>query len=439
MKANILLNKFLACSGVSIDTRTIQKGDLFIALKGPNFDGNAYVALALEKGAAHVFCEDESHSHRRQVTIVGDGLEALQLVAVAYRQTWDCPVVGLTGSNGKTTTKELLSAMLATTYRVYATAGNLNNHIGVPLSILRAPANSEIVVIEMGANHVGEIADLVQIAQPTHGFITNIGRAHLEGFGGLDGVRQGKGELFDYLQAKGQAFVNVDDEEIMALSKRAGTSLYFSGYENGSSVREKHLVFTGELAASFPVVTGRLKSNGKSVAFESHLPGDYNYQNILVASAVASYFKVPLKEIALALNLYIPSNSRSEIKEIGSSKVLFDAYNANPDSVAAALSWIASRSESTKVIVLGELAELGAFAKTEHQQVVKKALEIEGSVVAFFGHAYENISNERPVFKDMNLLSAWLSAYLGASDTVILLKGSRSNRLELLLKHHKST
>lgn len=433
MKTEFLLDKFLSCAGVSIDTRTIRKGELFIALKGPNFDGNAYVKMALEKGAAHVFCEDLAFSEHPQVTIVADGLEALQQVAIAYRQTWDCPVIGLTGSNGKTTTKELLSKMLATTYRVYATEGNLNNHIGVPLSLLRAPVSSEVVIIEMGANHVGEIAELVQLAQPTHGFITNIGRAHLEGFGGLDGVRQGKGELFDYLKQKGQAFINVEDEEIMALSKRAGRCLYFSGNENSSRTSEAQLIFSGKMEESFPVVRGKLLSKGKEESFQSHLPGKYNYQNILVASAVASYFKVTLASIARAIISYIPTNSRSEIREIGASKVLFDVYNANPDSVMAALSWIKSRPESTKVIVLGELAELGAFAKTEHQQVVKSATSIQGSIVAFFGNAYEGVNEGRPVFTEMTLLRNWLSAFMDNADTVILLKGSRSNRLELLL------
>jgi len=213
MNIEHLLDKFRACSGISIDTRSLRPGELFVALSGPNFDGNDYVEAALEKGAGHVISTNLAFAGREKVSVVDDGLKILQQLATLYRRTWDCPVVGLTGSNGKTTTKELLAAMLDTTYRVYATAGNLNNHIGVPLSLLRAPSNSEIVVIEMGANHVGEIAELCQIAQPTHGFITNIGRAHLEGFGGLQGVRQGKGELYDFLKAKGQAFINVGDDE----------------------------------------------------------------------------------------------------------------------------------------------------------------------------------------------------------------------------------
>ncbi|MFK8055800.1 MAG: UDP-N-acetylmuramoyl-tripeptide--D-alanyl-D-alanine ligase [Saprospiraceae bacterium] len=433
MNIELLLEKYLACSGVSIDTRTIAMGDLFVALQGPNFDGNTYVEVALEKGATHVLCSDPTYAENENVTVVEDSLEVLQQLATAYRLTWDCPVVGLTGSNGKTTTKELLAAMLATTYRVYATAGNLNNHIGVPLSLLRAPGNAEIVVIEMGANHVGEIADLCQIAKPTHGFITNVGRAHLEGFGGLDGVRQGKGELFDFLKPKGQAFINVGDRETMDLGERAGTCLFFAGTEADRTSTDKHLIFSAEMEECFPVVKGDLAVNGTKEGFVSHLPGQYNYQNILVASAVASYFKVSFKRIATALSTYVPSNARSEIKQIGDSKVLFDAYNANPDSVAAALSWISSRPEARKVIVLGELAELGAFAKTEHEQAAEKAVGISGSEVAFFGAAYEGLIGDRAVFTDLVELKIWLSHFLGSPDTVILLKGSRSNRLERLL------
>lgn len=435
MNTELFLKKFLACSGVSTDTRSIRTGELFIALQGPNFDGNAYVEKALENGAGHVFCDDIVYSGRDRVTVVEDGLKALQEVATAYRQTWDCPVVALTGSNGKTTTKELLAAMLATTYRVYATEGNLNNHIGVPLSLLRAPANSEVVVIEMGANHVGEIAQLCQIVQPTHGFITNIGRAHLEGFGGLEGVRRGKGELYDYLKPKGQAFINIGDKETMALSSRAGRSLFFSGSETNHLSTDKHLIFSAEMIESFPVVKGEVIQNGNRQVFVSHLPGAYNYENILVSAAVASYFKVPFGRIAEALGAYIPSNSRSEIKKIGSSTILFDAYNANPDSVAAALSWVASREESRKVVILGELAELGAFAKTEHAKAAKLAKGIPGSEVAFFGDVYGEVVDIDPsfVFNSIEALKTWLSNFLGEPDTVILMKGSRSNRLERLL------
>ncbi len=429
-----LLEIFLTCSGVSIDTRSIQSGELFVALKGPNFDGNVYIEQALTKGAKHVISDDSTFRGRNNITVVNDSLSTLQQLATAYRNTWDCPVVGLTGSNGKTTTKELLAAMLATTYRVYATAGNLNNHIGVPLSLLRAPSDAEIVVIEMGANHVGEIADLSNIARPTHGFITNIGRAHLEGFGGLEGVRKGKGELFDYLKDKGQAFINASDSEIMALHERAGQHLFFGITDQVSPTFEGHLIFEAELLQDYPFVKGRFLGNASEELFESLLPGAYNFQNILVAAAVSFYFKVPLDRIAKATKTYSPSNSRSEIVKVGESLVLLDAYNANPDSVEAALSWVASRNETKKVIILGELAELGAYAKTAHTHVAELAKDIEGSEVAFFGGAYDGITNSSPVFTKVEELKSWLGKFLGSPDTVILLKGSRSNRLERLLE-----
>jgi UDP-N-acetylmuramoyl-tripeptide--D-alanyl-D-alanine ligase len=429
-----LLEIFLTCTGVSIDTRSLQSCELFFALKGPNFDGNLYIEQALEKGAQHAISDNPAFVDRENVTVVDDCLSALQQLATAYRNTWDCPVVGLTGSNGKTTTKELLAAMLATTYRVYATAGNLNNHIGVPLSLLRAPANAEIVVIEMGANHVGEIAELSNIARPTHGFITNIGKAHLEGFGGLEGVRRGKGELFDFLKHKGQSFINASDPEIMALHEKAGRHLFFGSTNEISSAFEGHLIFEAELLQDFPVVEGKFRGQSSIEPFTSQLPGAYNFQNILVSAAVAFYFKVPLERIAEATKNYTPSNSRSEILKIGESSVLFDAYNANPDSIKAALSWIASRKEQKKVIILGELAELGAFAKTEHANAVQLATEIRGSEVAFFGKAYQEIGDAQPVFTEVEELKHWLKSFLGRPETVILLKGSRSNRLERLIE-----
>jgi len=433
MEIELLLKQFLICSGVSIDTRSIQPGNLFVALKGPNFDGNRYVKQALEKGAGHVISDDLSFAGMGKVTVVDNSLTTLQRLATAYRLTWDCPVVGLTGSNGKTTTKELLAGMLDTTYKVYATEGNLNNHIGVPLSLLRAPSNSEIVVIEMGANHVGEIAALSQIAQPTHGFITNIGRAHLEGFGGLEGVRKGKGELFDFLKLKGQAFVNVGDKETFALKKRAGRVLFFSSDSGDDNSEGNHLILRGGIKESFPFVAGEISCNDDHEFFKSNLPGAYNYQNIIVAAAVAYYFKVPLRRIAKAIESYLPKNSRSEIRDVGQSRVLFDVYNANPDSVAAALSWLDSRKESNRVVVLGELAELGAFTKTEHQVAAALALNIKGSNVAFFGAAYKGLTGTSPVFTDINSLKSWLADFIAKPDTVILLKGSRSNRLERLL------
>ena len=433
MELERLLKRFLDCTGVSIDTRTINPGELFVALKGPNFNGNEYIPAAFEKGAGHIISDDLAYAGKERVTVVEDSLETLQKLATAYRQTWDCPVVGLTGSNGKTTTKELLAKMLDSTYRVYATEGNLNNHIGVPLSLLRAPANSEVVIIEMGANHVGEIADLAEIARPTHGFITNIGRAHLEGFGGLDGVRQGKGELFDFLKRSGQAFVNIGDEETYALSQRAGRTLFFASDNQIKTSKEQHLILRGHLETSYPFVSGQFIGNDQAQNFKSHLPGEYNFQNIIAAAAVAYYFKVPLKRIAESLETYIPSNSRSEIREVGESKVLFDVYNANPDSVAAALSWLSSRKETNKVVVLGELAELGAFAKTEHEKAVDLALKT-GTRVVLYGAAYQGMAAKNSVFTKVEPLKTWLKKFLSQPDTVILLKGSRSNRLERLLE-----
>lgn len=435
-----LLARFRAASGVSTDTRTVRRGELFFALRGPNFDGNRYAEAALREGASLAVVDDPAVATDERFYLVDDALEALQSLARAYRRTWTIPVFALTGSNGKTTTKELLTAMLATTYRVHATAGNLNNHIGVPLTLLRSPSDAEAAVIEMGANHQREIAALCAIAEPTHGLITNIGRAHLEGFGGLEGVRIGKGELFDYLaESGGRAFYDVDDAEVAALAARVPSKLPYGTSSGAKPTNSESLVISGALERDFPTVKCRLATSSARVSVEARLPGDYNYRNLVAAAAVASYFKVPLRSIARAASAYRPSASRSEQRTRNGSPVLFDAYNANPDSLAAALRWLASRPETRKIAVLGELREQGAYAKTAHADALGAALAIEETEVAVFGGGYAEAvvapeaQGRVARFTEVGPLADWLDARTGGPDAVVLIKGSRGNRLERLL------
>ena len=430
----LLLKAFHSATGVCTDTRLLKAGDLFFALKGPNFDGNRFAERALEMGASAVVVDDTALAGKRGMILVEDTLLALQRLANAYRKSLTIPVVALTGSNGKTTTKELLASALATEYRVSYTQGNLNNHIGVPLTLLRIPSNAEIAVVEMGANRVGDIEELCQIAEPSHGIITNIGRAHLEGFGGIEGVRIGKGQMFDWLAAKsGCAFVDVANDEVERLAQRVPYRLEFSSDARAEPSGERELMLIAEIGQAYPHVTATLYAEGKAQQIESVLPGEHNYSNLVCAAAVAHYFKVSLPNIAAAFADYRPDNHRSEERKYREGVILVDSYNANPDSTAAGLNWLASRKESRKIAILGSLAELGAFAKTAHQEVLAKAEQIPGIEIALFGSGYEHIGDEHPKFSTHEELSTWLSQRMGEPDTVVLIKGSRSNRLEKLL------
>ncbi len=426
-----LLEAYDRATGVSTDTRTLRAGELFFALSGPNFDGNRYARAALEAGASNAVVDDATLADTPGCLLVEDTLVALQVLAKAHRQRLTCPVVGLTGSNGKTTTKELLSAVLAQSYAVSHTAGNLNNHIGVPLTILRIPVGTEIAVIEMGANHQREIATLADIARPTHGAITNIGRAHLEGFGGLEGVRIGKGELFDYIAASGGfAFVDVDNAEVAALAQRVPRQLR---YRSAAGIANGPVLLSCVQQQAYPQSSGYLHAGDQRLPYVSQLPGQHNHSNIAAAAAIGYYFKVPLSKIATAIAQYYPSNSRSEERRVGESTVLLDAYNANPDSTLAGLRWLASRAEPRKVAVLGTLAELGAFAKTAHAEVAAAALAIEGIEVKFFGEAWRDSVSEDRLSTDIDQVREWLQSCFADSQAVILIKGSRSNRLERVL------
>ena len=438
MNVDQLLELFTKSTGVCTDTRKLQPGNLFFALRGPNFDGNRYAASALEQGAVAAVVDDSTLVQTAGCLLVEDTLSALQRLATAYRNTWTCPVVALTGSNGKTTTKELLAACLATEYEVSFTTGNLNNHIGVPLTLLSTPSSAEIVVVEMGANHQGEIAALCEIARPTHGFITNIGRAHLEGFGGPEGVRKGKGELFAYLaEARGVAFYDLADEVVSGLAEQVTATIAYQTKARLHVVSAETPLVEATLVEEFPFVSAELKSAEDSIRVRSQLPGSYNFKNLVQAAAVAHYFKVPLGRIANAIGAYRPQNSRSEVRQVGKAAVLLDAYNANPDSMLAGLRWLANRTETHKFALLGEMRELGAFAKTAHTDLLRQVAELGEIEVLVLGDAYRETAEP----SDLALIRAdsaeqaatWLSEIFEQSDAVVLLKGSRANRLEQVL------
>ena len=411
-------------SGVSTDTRAELEGTVFWALRGANFDGNTYVTQALDSGACHAVTTDKTWEGHPDVTVVPDELGALQRLAWACRRRWSCPVLALTGSNGKTTTKELIRDVLNTAFEVHATKGNFNNHIGVPLTLLNAPADPEFVVVEMGANHRKEIAALCAIAEPTHGYITNIGLAHLEGFGGEHGVYLGKKELFDHLEQRGGvAFVQEADSKVIQAAQ---------------GVAEKVKVNTPEWRWSSPREgeAGGQVTSDRGDTFQVHLEGSYNLPNVAAACVVGRQFGVSEKDAQQALSSYRPANQRSQAVTTSRNWVLLDAYNANPSSVSHAVNDFASRGHTAPLVLLGDMAELGEVSAEAHRDVAALALQhglqlwTVGDWFAEAQAASEH-SNWTHWASFEELQQALESSPL--SGRQVLVKGSRSARLERLL------
>ena len=418
-----LLEKFLSSTGVSTDTRKIQAGNLFFALKGPNFNANAMATEALEKGAQYAIIDDADYLAGERTLLVEDGLLALQALATAYRQTLTIPIVGLTGSNGKTTTKELIFSVLSQKYHCFATSGNLNNHIGVPLSVLSIKKEHEIAVIEMGANKQGDIKELVDIAQPTHGLITNIGKAHLEGFGGIEGVRKGKGELFDFLKASGG---------VTFLPQQLGPV-----QEMFSERGMQNAVYTNDampttLVVAKPMVRYSVESGQ---VIDSHLPGIYNFENIQLAIAVGKFFALSDDQCNTGISTYVPNNHRSQFIKIGSNQVLMDAYNANPSSMSAAISHFAETEGTPKLLILGDMFELGDSSIEEHAALGKLIAGLPFEKVLLVGQHMQHALIHLPsayYFPDKFGLHTWLQDH-PIQDSFLLVKGSRGIQLESVL------
>ena len=428
-----LYHKFQECTGVSTDTRRITPDCLFVALKGDNFDGNTFAEQALTAGARYALVDDVTIADREpRCLLVPDSLTALQDLARHHRQTFKFPVIGLTGSNGKTTTKELIAAVLAKKYQTYATVGNLNNHIGVPLTVLSLNEQHEIAVVEMGANHQKEIELLCSIAQPTHGLITNVGKAHLEGFGGIEGVRKGKGELYDYLAQHGRTvFINSRDKTLMAMYRERLKTLrseevfaevvFYPAVESASK--------PVELLQESPVVIYR-DSDGQEIT--THLPGRYNFENMTGALAIGDYFGVSPEEANRAIADYNPTNNRSQVIAKGTNTVLLDAYNANPSSMAAAIRQFAATPAKRKVVILGDMYELGNESEAEHTALGKLIAESKFDLVILAGkdmHYALGFLPKAYYFPDKFSLHNWLMDN-PMTDTHVLVKGSRGMSLE---------
>jgi UDP-N-acetylmuramoyl-tripeptide--D-alanyl-D-alanine ligase len=423
-----LYKRFKDSAGVSTDTRSITKGQIFFALKGPNFNANDFALEALSKGAAAVIVDsrDARFPDQDNILVVDDCLLALQWLAREYRMEFDIPVIGLTGSNGKTTTKELIHAVLSSSKNTFSTPGNLNNHIGVPLTILKMSKDAEVAVIELGANHIGEIAILCDICQPTHGLITNVGKDHLEGFGSFEGSLRANSELYHYLiQNNGIAFINSGDDILMNMSKRFSDPILYPGKEDFSH---------SEFVSSNPFIEYRSES-GELI--ETGLIGRYNFQNIATALCIGKYFSVPESKANAAVAAYHPKNNRSEWKKTENNAILLDAYNANPSSMEVALESFLKMDGENKAVLLGDMFELGEYSQEEHRNLGKELASSNLEKIILCGKEMKNAANEIPdvlYFPEKEELTQFLKQNPLKSH-LILIKGSRGMALEDFLPY----
>lgn len=416
---------FLKSKGVTTDTRKIIKGALFFALKGENFNGNNYVIKALDQGAAFAIVDEDIEGSSDKVIRVGNVLKTLQDLANYHRNQFNIPVIGITGSNGKTTTKELIAAVLKTTYKVHYTAGNFNNHLGVPLTLLNMPTDTEMAVIEMGANHIGEIAELCQISNPNYGIITNIGKAHLEGFGSFEGVLRAKSELYQYILTNGKTvFINSQDDVLNNMSKR---------FSNPIKYPAKDDFFSCQFVGSNPFVEIKIDGNNHL----TQLIGKYNYYNITGALTIGAYFKVPKAKAIDAICTYNPSNNRSQIVKTASNTLILDAYNANPGSMKAAVENFAAMKVDSKYVILGDMLELGEDSKKEHEVLGQLVGSKKFNGILFCG---KHIKPATPkclgslYFATKEELATYLSAN-PIKDSTVLIKASRGIALETLVEN----
>jgi len=422
-----LYQLFLSNPIICTDTRKISKGCIFISLKGDNFNGNNFAIQALTDGASYAVIDEVQSSNDNRLLLVDDGLKALQQLANYHRRQLKIPVLAITGSNGKTTSKELISTVLSKKYKTCFTQGNLNNHIGVPLTLLTIKPTDEFAVIEMGANHQQEIASLCEIADPNYGMITNIGKAHLEGFGGVEGVKKGKGEVYQFLQKHdGLIFIQKNHSaEIELLNGYSrivsyGTSLDFN--------------FTGEVIPHEQYLHVEVINPFKQI-IKTQLTGSYNFDNVMAAVAIGSHFGIPEELIKDAIENYIPTNQRSQIINKNNLTIILDAYNANPSSMEAALLNLQNSFEGNKFIALGEMLELGETSGIEHEKIASLINSLQPSNVILVGKQFE-IAAAKYNFNFFNSstdASTWLKQNL-PQNMVILIKGSRGSKMENLLE-----
>lgn len=425
MEIKDLYAVFLKHPSIQTDTRKLKPGDFFFALKGPNFNGNKFARQALDIGAAYVIIDETTGFTDDRLISTQDVLKTLQDLAKYHRQQFTIPFIAITGSNGKTTTKELVHEVLSTTYKTCTTKGNLNNHIGIPLTILAVQKDAEIAVIEMGANHQKEIEGYCQYTLPTHGIITNCGKAHLEGFGGVDGVKKGKGELYDYLRANnGTAFVMTDYPYLQEMSK---------GISNIKTYGTQDAEIIGIINNSSEFLEVQITQGANLKNIKTHLVGAYNLPNVLVAVAVGKYFNVADEKIKTALENYFPSNSRSQLIEKDGNKIILDAYNANPSSMKAAIENFAKMEGQNKILLLGGMMEMGDESLAEHKELIDLISKYKWQQVVLVGGDFNKTVHPYHYFNNSSEAKEWLQLQ-HFKNALLLIKGSRSMQMEKVLE-----
>ncbi|WP_423148686.1 UDP-N-acetylmuramoyl-tripeptide--D-alanyl-D-alanine ligase [Rubrolithibacter danxiaensis] len=414
---------------VCTDTRKISKDCIFFALKGENFNGNSFASAALESGASYVVIDEEEYRKDERCILVDDVLTSLQQLATFHRQKLNIPVIGITGTNGKTTTKELIKAVLSEKFKTYATLGNLNNHIGVPLTLLSVREDTEIAIIEMGANHQKEIAFLCSIAKPTAGLITNVGKAHLEGFGGFEGVKKGKGELYDFMKVSGgKTFINRDNDFLVAMSEERGLTepIYYG-------TKAECFVY-GYLVENNPYLVVDWFAEGNKHCVKSNLTGIYNLENILAAAAIGLYYGLNAEQINRGIGGYVPSNNRSQITKTEINTLICDYYNANPSSMMVALDNFNAIDADQKVIILADMFELGNESAAEHRAILEKALKITADKKIFIGKEFCKLRDDKSYFFESTEEAFTYLKDHPVKDATVLIKGSRGMKLEKLVE-----
>ena len=415
---------YLEYPSVQTDTRKLNNGDIYFALKGENFNGNHFVSQAFEKGANYCVVDEVEYQINDKCILVEDVLSCLQALATHHRKQFAIPFIAITGSNGKTTTKELMMAVLSSKYKTYATEGNLNNHIGVPLTILKIKKDAQMAIIEMGANHQKEIAFYCNIALPTHGLINNCGKAHLEGFGGIEGVKKGKGELYDFLKNKdGIIFRNSDLEYLNEMS---------IGIDKQVTYGEHQANFTGKSYTENSFLQVAVLTKGLECTIHTQLVGEYNLANVLGAVAVGSTFDIHINDIKKSIEEYNPSNSRSQLMKIGTNTVILDAYNANPTSMVSAINNFSQLDYPNKIIMIGAMMELGDESINEHQKIIELLEQSNWKQVVLVGGNFNVVKHSFIYFENSTLAQKWFveSAF---HNTAFLIKGSRAFQMEKII------
>ncbi len=418
-----LYELFIHNPQITTDSRNCPKGSIFFALKGDKFDGNQYAGKALASGCVYAVIDNPDYYTGERTILVDNVLKTLQQLAHHHRKVLGLPIIGITGTNGKTTTKELLAAVLSTKFNLLYTEGNFNNHIGVPLTLLRLTHDHEMAVIEMGASHPGDIKELVDIVHPNYGIITNVGRAHLEGFGSFEGVIRTKGELYDYIRrSKGKLFIKKENEHLQSIAQGIEQITYGNGDDAFAS---------GQIVRCDPFLVFNWKQQGKLHTVETHLIGSYNLDNVLAAVAVGRFFKIPAERISRAIAAYEPTNNRSQFKKTDNNELIIDAYNANPSSMKVALDNFITMPVQPKAIILGDMRELGPTSDELHAEVVEQIKKGRFDKVFLCGEHFSKVAKEFSPFATTEAMAEELRKQ-PLKGYHILIKGSHSMGLEKL-------